>query len=112
MFMKKAGSAVPSANRITLLRDADGDGVAEIRSIFLDGLNSPFGMELVGDDFYVANTDAILRYPYQAGQTRITVAGRSWPICRAERSIITLNQRVLGSSPRCVHHFSPLTTIT
>lgn len=75
MFMKKAGSAVPSANRITLLRDADGDGVAETRSIFLDGLNSPFGMELVGNDFYVANTDAILRYPYQAGQTRITVAG-------------------------------------
>lgn len=75
MFMKKAGSAVPSANRITLLRDADGDGVAETRSIFLDGLNSPFGMVLVGRDFYLANTDAILGYPYQTGQTRITVAG-------------------------------------
>lgn len=75
MFMKKAGSAVPSANRITLLRDADSDGVAEIRSNFLEGLNSPFGMELVGNDFYVANTDAVLRYPYKVGQTRITVAG-------------------------------------
>jgi glucose/arabinose dehydrogenase len=70
-IMKKAGAAVPSANRITLLRDADGDGVAETRSVFLDGLNSPFGMALVGNDLYVANTDAVLRFPYRAGQTRI-----------------------------------------
>jgi glucose/arabinose dehydrogenase len=49
--MKRAGAAVPSANRITLLRDADGDGVAEFRAVFLDGLNSPFGMVLVGSDF-------------------------------------------------------------
>lgn len=75
MFMKKAGSAVPSADRITLLRDVDGDGMAETRSTFLDGLHSPFGMELVGDDFYVANSDAILRYTYRTGQTRITEAG-------------------------------------
>ena len=75
IFMKKAGSAVPSANRITLLRDADGDGVAETRSIFLEGLNSPFGMALVGSDFYVANTDAIMRYPYRTGETRIGAAG-------------------------------------
>jgi glucose/arabinose dehydrogenase len=71
-FMKKAGSAVPSANRITLLRDADGDGVVETRSVFLDGLKSPFGMALVGSDLYVANTDAILRYSYQSGETQIS----------------------------------------
>jgi glucose/arabinose dehydrogenase len=75
MFMKKAGSAVPSANRITLLRDSDGDGVADQRSVFIDGLNSPFGMALVGNDFYVANTDAIIRFPYQAGETHISSSG-------------------------------------
>lgn len=69
--MKKAGAATPSANRITLLRDVDGDGVAETRSTFLEGLNSPFGMALIGSDFYVANTDAILRFPYVKGQTKI-----------------------------------------
>ena len=74
-FMAKAGSAVRSANRITLLRDVDGDGIAETRSIFIEGLNSPFGMALVGNDLYVANCDAILRFPYQPGNTRITVPG-------------------------------------
>jgi glucose/arabinose dehydrogenase len=73
-MMKQAGAGVPSANRITLLRDADGDGVAELRTVFLQGLNSPFGMALVGNDFYVANTDGVLRFPYQAGQTSITAA--------------------------------------
>lgn len=72
IFMKKAGAAVPSANRITLLRDADGDGVAETRSVFLDSLNSPFGMALVGNVLYVANTDAVVRFPYTPGTTRIT----------------------------------------
>jgi glucose/arabinose dehydrogenase len=71
-FQKKAGGAVPSPNRITLLRDSDGDGVAEVRSTFLDGLSSPFGMELVGDVLYVANSDAIVRFPYTRGETRIT----------------------------------------
>ena len=75
MFMKKAGAAVPSANRITLLRDSDGDGVAEVRTVFLSGLNSPFGMALVGDDFYVANTDAVVRFPYRAGETSIAAPG-------------------------------------
>jgi glucose/arabinose dehydrogenase len=70
-FMKKAGAAVPSADRISLLRDADGDGVAETRTVFLQGLRSPFGMALVGGDLYVANSDALVRFPYQAGQTRI-----------------------------------------
>jgi glucose/arabinose dehydrogenase len=74
--MKRAGAAVPSANRITLLRDGDGDGVAESRFVFLEGLNSPFGMALVGRDFYVANTDAVLRFPYTKGQTRIDAPGR------------------------------------
>ncbi len=77
MFMKKAGSGTrKSANRITLLRDADGDGVAESRSVFLTGLNSPFGMALVGDTLYVADTDAILAFPYKAGETRITAQPR------------------------------------
>ena len=61
-FMTRAGSVVPSANRITLLRDADGDGRAEIRAVFVQGLNSPFGMALVGEDIYVANTDAVVRF--------------------------------------------------
>ena len=74
-FMKRAGAATPSANRITLLRDADGDGVAEVRSAFLEGLNSPFGMALVGNDLYVANTDALVRFPYTAGATQITAPG-------------------------------------
>ncbi|MGQ0813982.1 MAG: PQQ-dependent sugar dehydrogenase [Gemmatimonadota bacterium] len=73
-FQEKAGAAVPSANRITLLRDADGDGVAETRSTFLTGLNSPFGMALVGDNLYVANADAVVRFPYVSGAARITAA--------------------------------------
>jgi glucose/arabinose dehydrogenase len=72
--MKRAGAAAPSANRITLLRDSDGDGRAETRSRFLQGLHSPFGMALVGTDFYVADTDALLRFPYRNGDTRITAA--------------------------------------
>jgi len=72
---KRAGAGVPSANRITLLRDADGDGVAETRSIFLKDLNSPFGMVLVGDDFYVANADAIVKFPYHSGDTKINAPG-------------------------------------
>jgi glucose/arabinose dehydrogenase len=72
--MANAGAGVKSPNRITLLRDSDGDGVAETRSVFLDNLNSPFGMALVGNDFYVADTDALLRFPYQEGQTEITAA--------------------------------------
>ena len=74
-YYKKAGSAVKSANRITLLRDADGDGVPELRQAFLEGLNSPFGMALVGDDLYIANTDAVVRFPYREGQTRISEQG-------------------------------------
>jgi glucose/arabinose dehydrogenase len=70
-----AGAGVPSPNRIILLRDANGDGVAETRSIFLKDLNSPFGMVLVGNDFYVANSDAIMRFPYREGDTEIDAAG-------------------------------------
>jgi glucose/arabinose dehydrogenase len=73
--MTRAGATVPSANRITLLRDGDGDGVAETRAVFLDGLHSPFGMVLVGHDFYVANSDAIVRFPYTGGETQITAPG-------------------------------------
>ncbi len=70
-----AGAATPSAERITLLRDANGDGVAETRTVFLSGLHSPFGMALVGNDLYVADTDALLRYPYVAGETAIRARG-------------------------------------
>ncbi|GAB3344770.1 PQQ-dependent sugar dehydrogenase [Lysobacter tyrosinilyticus] len=77
-FMKKAfakaGAAIPSPNRITLLRDADGDGVAETRSVFVQNLMSPFGMALVGDDFFVANADAVVRFPYTRGTTQISAA--------------------------------------
>lgn len=72
MVLEDAGAAVPSADRITLLRDNDNDGVAETRHVFLDNLHSPFGMELIGNDFYVANADEIVRFPYKEGQTQIT----------------------------------------
>ena len=72
MVMKRAGAVTKSANRITLLRDTDGDGVADLRSTFIAGLNSPFGMALVGDRFYVADTDAVLAFPYKEGETTIT----------------------------------------
>ena len=69
--MSRAGAGVPSPNRITLLRDKDGDGIAETRTVFIEKLNSPFGMTLVGNDFYVADTDKLLRFKYQAGATSI-----------------------------------------
>jgi glucose/arabinose dehydrogenase len=72
---KRAGAAVASANRISLLRDADGDGVAETRTVLLERLHSPFGMALIGGDLYVANTDAVVRFPYTAGATRIDAPG-------------------------------------
>jgi glucose/arabinose dehydrogenase len=71
-----AGAGAKGGNRITLLRDADGDGKPELRSVLLDHLVSPFGVALVGNDLYVANTDAIVRYPYTTGQTRITARGQ------------------------------------
>ena len=74
-FPEEGRGAVPSASRITLLRDPDGDGVAETRSVFLSGLNAPFGMALVGKDLYVANADAIVRFPYAEGETRIAAPG-------------------------------------
>ena len=74
-MMSRAGAGTPTANRITLLRDADADGVAETRTVFLSGLNSPFGMALIGHDLYVANSDAIMRFPYQGGETEITASG-------------------------------------
>ena len=77
LIMARAGAGGESADRITLLRDADGDGVVDSRSVFLDGLHSPFGMALVGSDFYVANTDALVRFPYEEGQMRIEAAGET-----------------------------------
>jgi len=74
--MKRAAAMGVSANRITLLRDADGDGVAEIQEVFMEGLNQPFGMALLGDTFYVGNTDGVVAFPYTPGATRITAPGR------------------------------------
>lgn len=73
--MSKAGAATVSADRISLLRDTDGDGVADQRTVFIDNLHSPFGMALVGNDLYVANTDGVVRFPYRADQTQITAQG-------------------------------------
>lgn len=72
LVMKRAGAGVPSANRITLLRDSNQDGVADMRSVLLENLNSPFGMVLVGENLYIANTDAVLQFQYVTGDTRIT----------------------------------------
>jgi glucose/arabinose dehydrogenase len=74
--MRRADAMGVSANRITLLRDADGDGVAEIQEVFLDGLNQPFGMALLNDTFYVGNTDGLVAFPYTPGATRITAPGQ------------------------------------
>ena len=73
--MQRAGAGTPTANRIVLLRDADGDGVAETKTVFIAHLNSPFGMALVGNDLYVADTDAVLKFTYTPGATSITDAG-------------------------------------
>ena len=72
MVQKRAGAGVPSANRITLLRDADNDGVAEVKQVFMQNLMSPFGVVLVGNELFVANADALVKVPYAEGQTAIT----------------------------------------
>ena len=74
-IVKRAHNPNKAGNRILLLRDSNGDGVADMRTIFIDHLNSPFGVVLVGSDLYVADTDAVMRYPYRAGETRITDPG-------------------------------------
>ncbi|ESQ83717.1 hypothetical protein AEAC466_11970 [Asticcacaulis sp. AC466] len=71
-IMKKAGAGPQSPNKILLLRDGDGDGKAELQTVLLNGLNSPFGMALIGDQLYIANTDAVVRFPYHSGDTQIT----------------------------------------
>src|SRR5712664_4604185 len=74
--MRRAAALGESANRITLFRDADGDGIAERREIFMEGLNQPFGMAPLGDTFYVGNTDGVVAFPYAAGADRITAPGK------------------------------------
>jgi glucose/arabinose dehydrogenase len=74
--MRRAGAMPESANRITLLRDRDGDGVAEVQDVFMADLNQPFGMALIGDQFYVGNTDGVVVFPYETGADRITAPGR------------------------------------
>lgn len=75
MVMRRAGSSYPSANRISLLRDSNQDGIADQKTVFLQNLNSPFGMTLVGNMLYVANTDALVRFSYQPGMTQINEKG-------------------------------------
>lgn len=75
LVMKRAGAATPSANRITLLRDTNGDGIADVRSVLLEGLHSPFGMALVAGNLYVANSDAVMRFAYNVGDLRIAAPG-------------------------------------
>lgn len=70
LVMKRAGAAVPSANRITLLRDTKGDGAADMRSVFLENLNSPFGMALVNGELFIANSDSLVKVPYRDGDTK------------------------------------------
>ncbi|MGJ8536840.1 MAG: PQQ-dependent sugar dehydrogenase, partial [Parasphingopyxis sp.] len=77
-LMTRAGALGPSANRITMLRDVDGDGTADQRSALLDadnGLNSPFGMAVADGYLYVANTDALVRFAFEPGQTEIDGEG-------------------------------------
>jgi glucose/arabinose dehydrogenase len=76
LLMGRAGAGVPSPNRITLLRDTNGDGKAEARSVLLSGLNSPFGMAVIGDTLYVGDTDAVLAFPFKVGQTKIDAKPR------------------------------------
>lgn len=76
MTTSGGGDSTKGSNRITLLRDADDEGVAEVKETFLDHLNSPFGVALVGKDLYVADTDAIVRYPYQPGETKMPIPAR------------------------------------
>jgi glucose/arabinose dehydrogenase len=75
-LLRQAGNIATSADRITLLRDADRDGVVETRTVFRDGLNQPFGMLLLKDQFYVGDTDGILQFPYKSGQTRLEGSGK------------------------------------
>ncbi len=75
MVMKRAGAGVSSANQITILRDTNGDGIADVRSVLLKDLNAPFGMALVGNKLYVANSDAIMMFPYTSGDLQISAPG-------------------------------------
>ncbi len=77
IVMARAGAGVPSADRISLLRDADGDGVAETHTALLENLHSPFGMDLIGHTLYMANTEAVVAFPYVEGAIRITSPGKT-----------------------------------
>ena len=109
-----AGAEVASPDRILLLRDGDGDGIAETTAVFLDGLTSPFGMALVGADLYVADTDALLRFPYRTGETHIArpgarvaalPAGEMWRLLVGASCRDGPPQRVyrLGAAMACLH---------
>ncbi|MEQ1808828.1 MAG: hypothetical protein ABL889_02800 [Terricaulis sp.] len=96
--MSQAGASAPSADRITLLRDADGDGIAEVRTTFISGLHSPFGMTLVGSDLYVANTDAIVRFRIALARPRSPRRLSASSNCRQARAITT-GRRISSPAP-------------
>ena len=108
LLMKRAGAGVPSADRITLLRDADGDGKAETRNVFLQNLNSPFGMALVGNELYVANADAVVRFPYEAGTDAASPPqAPSWWTCPAKPHQPPLDQEPDAPAPTAASSTSP-----
>ena len=105
--MRRAAALGVSANRITLLRDRDGDGIAEIREIFMEGLSQPFGMALSGDTFYVGNTDGVMVFPYAAGADRITAPERKLvafkPGGHWTRSLLPKSSTARSSMPGSAH---------
>ena len=102
-FKEKAGSDVDSANRITLLRDANRDGVVDTRTVLVENLHSPFGMALVGSELFVANTDSIVAFPFAVGQTRITAAPRTVAALPAGRNHHWTKSLVLSPDGRSLY---------
>ena len=102
-FMKKAGAATPSADRITLLRDRDGDGQAEVQEVFADDLFSPFGMALVGDRLFVANADAVVEFAYDPEATRVTGPPRRLAALPAGRNHHWTKSLVAGKDGRTLY---------
>ena len=102
-FMKKAGAATPSADRITLLRDRDGDGQAEVQEVFADDLFSPFGMALVGDRLFVANADAVVEFAYEPDATRVAGPPRRLAALPAGRNHHWTKSLVAGKDGRTLY---------
>lgn len=112
LVMKRAGSHKPSPNKIVLLRDANGDGVAETRVDFLSNLNSPFGVVLIKDKLYVANADALVRFNYVAGAAQITDPGEKVVDLPAGRNHHwTKNSSPTRTEPSCMSAWDQTPTL-